>query len=388
MRKILYIQIGVGFLHVNRNVIQQLKRHYPDHEIELYDLLPDFRRRTGLVLVNLLYVLKEYFVDFLTFKKSILKAKYHFLGTTFIFRHFSRLVKEKVATEKYDLILQSQCLCDSSGNGIPVYIYTDHTNLNNLTYKFIKPGKFMRSQAYIKLEKRAFENATLTFVMSPNVKRSLVEQYFLPESKVKLVYVGSNTAHPPAVDTQKYQNKNIIFVGKEWERKGGPLLVEAFRKVLRQIPDATLTIIGCSPSVDVKNCKVLGERSLKEVAENYNKASVFCLPTLREPFGIVFIEAMFNRLPIITNNMGAAPYLVTPANGYLLENNADDYCDALVTLLSNPGLCEEYGEESLRIAQEHYTWENVGIQMARYIGPLGGSGRVKAENYTEFNEIK
>ena len=48
MRKILYIQIGVGFRFVNRNVIEQLKKHYPDHEIELYDLKKDPREEHNL----------------------------------------------------------------------------------------------------------------------------------------------------------------------------------------------------------------------------------------------------------------------------------------------------------------------------------------------------
>jgi glycosyltransferase involved in cell wall biosynthesis len=382
MRKILYIQIGVGFLHVNRNVIEQLKQHYPGYEIELFDLLPFVRRNPALVMLNLFYAIKEYFFDFVSFNKNILKIKYHFLGTTYIFRYFSRIISEKVKKGNFEFIIQSQCLCDASGNGVPVYIYTDHTNLNNLNYKFIKPSRFMRSDAYLQLEKRAYTNATLVFVMSANIKRSLVDQYKIPESKIKIAYVGSNTEHPSRVDSSKYQNKNIIFVGKEWERKGGPLLVEAFKKVLKHIPDATLTIIGCKPSIQVKNCEVLGELSLKEVAKYYDKASVFCLPTVREPFGIVFIEAMFNRLPIVTNNMGAAPYLVTKNNGYLLENSVDEYCKALVYLLNNPGLCEEFGEESLRIAQEYYTWKNVGVQMARYIGTPTNHIEKKADKLT------
>jgi glycosyltransferase involved in cell wall biosynthesis len=382
MRKILYIQIGVGFLHVNRNVIAQLRKHYPDHEIELYDLMPLVKKNKLVIARNLMQVVIEYAADFLSFRKSIFNLKYYFLGTTFIFRHFSELVRAKARNGGYDFILQTQVLCDSSGNGVPVYIYTDHTTLNNLNYRFVNPAKFMRPKPYIALEKRALEKASLVFVMSENIRNSLLEQYNLPASKIKMAYVGSNTELPSAVNPKKYRNKNIIFVGKEWERKGGPLLIEAFKKVLDKIPDATLTILGCRPDVSVPNCTILGEVSLEEVAKHYEKASVFCLPTVREPFGIVFIEAMFNRLPIVTNNMGAAPYLVTPKNGYIIENNADDYCTALVSLLNDPARCEEFGNESLRIARDTYTWKNVGVQMARFIGQPGNRVEAGAENLT------
>jgi glycosyltransferase involved in cell wall biosynthesis len=379
MRKILYIQVGAGFFHVNRNVISQLKKHYPDHEIELFDVLPYASSSIPVMILNSLYVVREYLFDFLFLRKKLTKFKYHSLGTTFMFRYFSRIVGEKIKRGKYEFAIQTQTLCDSTGNGIPVFIYTDHTNLNNLNYRFINPAKFVRSRRFIELERKAYREATLIFVMSQNIRKSLVEQYQIPESKIKIVYVGSNTDVPSKVNTEKYKNKNIIFVGKEWERKGGPLMIEAFRKVQEKIPDASLTIIGCKPRVNVKNCKVIGEVSLDEVSKHYDRASVFCLPTVREPFGIVFIEAMFNRLPIVTNNMGAAPYLISEKNGFLLNNKANEYSEVLIQLLSNPGLCEEMGDESLRLAQEYYTWKNVGNLMSKFIDATQVTSGTKAD---------
>ncbi len=367
MKRILYIQVGPGFVYINRNVIAQLKNNFPDHEVELFDVLPEATRNPWVIFINSLYTLWEYFPDFIAGRKSIFKLKYLFLGTTYIFNHFSRLIARKLKEKNYEFVFQSQCLCDSSGHGIPVYIYTDHTNLNNLNYRFIDSEKFMRTRKFIELERRALMNANYVFVMSKNIGDSLEHQYGLPASKIKLVYAGSNTSVPPTIDHSKYHNKNIIFVGKEWERKGGPLLIEAFKKVVERVPDATLTVIGCNPDVNVPNCKILGELPLPEVAKHYARASVFCMPTVREPFGIVFVEAMFNRLPIVTNNMGAAPYFVTDKNGYLLENNAEDFANALVDLITHPEKCDAFGEESLRIGQESYTWENTGIHMAESI---------------------
>jgi glycosyltransferase involved in cell wall biosynthesis len=380
MKKILYIQVGVGFLYINRNVIEQLKKNHPDHEVELFDILEHVKGQPLRSMWNLLCVLWEYLPDFITLKKNVFNLKYHFLGTTYIFNYFSRLVRKKIQREKYEFVVVSQCLCDASGNGVPVFIYTDHTNLNNLNYRFVTPSKYLRTKRFVELERKAFLHATLVFVMSPNIGNSLTEQYGIPQSKVKLVYAGSNTGTPVENDSTKYSNKNIIFVGKEWERKGGPLLVKAFEKVLARIPDATLTIIGCNPIVTVKNCQVLGELPLPDVARHYAKASVFCMPTVREPFGIVFVEAMFNRLPIVTNNMGATPWLVTRDNGYLIENDVDQCAEALVTLLSNPAMCEAFGEHALRVA-EPYTWHNVGLHMAQHIE---STLSVKAEIVSSF----
>lgn len=367
MKRILYIQVGVGFLHVNRSVIAELKKHFPNCEIELYDLLPEIKKSPFTILWNSLTVLTEFFQDFVTLKKRITDFKYHFLGTTFLFRKMTEIVARKVEETRYDAIIQTQCLCDSSGHGVPNYIYTDHTNLNNLNYKWTTVDKYLRTQTYVELERQAFLNATGVFVMSQNIRDSLITQYGVDPYKITMAYVGSNTTPPQIHDDTKYNNKHIIFVGKDWERKGGPLLVEAFRDVVSAIPDATLSIVGCSPQVDVRNCRVYGEVDLAEVAKLYQKASVFCFPTVREPFGIVYVEAMLNKLPIVTNNMGAAPSLVTEKNGYLLEHNVDDYGNVLIELLKNPEKCRAMGEESYRIAREFYTWETVGRKMAERI---------------------
>ncbi len=380
MKRILYIQVGSGFLHVNKRVIAELQKHFPACEIELFDLMPILKRDFPTLFMNGVSETFEYFGDFISGKKSLLKFKYHFLGTSYLFRYFTRKVVEKTKEKHYDLIFQTQCLCDASATGLSSYIYTDHTNLNNLRYRWTAPRKYLRSREYLKLERAAYQKSTGIFVMSENIRNSLITQYNVSPEKITLAYVGSNTTMPTDHSSEKYHNKNIIFVGKDWERKGGPVLIAAFEKVLQRIPDATLTILGCSPRVTTPNCRVFGEVDLEEVAEQYRHASVFCFPTLREPFGIVYIEAMFNKLPIVTNNMGAAASLITTKNGFLLEPDPDAYADVLIKLLNNPELCRSMGEESFRIASSFYTWPHVGEVMAAKIKASITSSRVTTEN--------
>lgn len=364
MKRILYIQVGSGFLHVNKRVIAELQKHFPKCEIELFDLMPVLKRDLPALTINGLSVLFEYFGDFITGKKNVLKFKYHFLGTSYLFKYFTRQVVQKTKERAYDLVFQTQCLCDASASGLPGYIYTDHTNLHNLRYRWTSPAKYLRSSEYVKLEREAYHNSAGIFVMSENIRNSLITQYGVPPEKITLAYVGSNTTPPSHHSSEKYRNKNIIFVGKDWERKGGPILLAAFEKVLRETPDATLSVLGCSPQVNLPNCRVFGEVSLEEVAEQYQHASVFCFPTLREPFGIVYIEAMLNKLPVVTNNMGAASSLITERNGFLLEPDPDAYAKVLIDLLKQPELCRAMGEESFRIASSYYTWPHVGEVMA------------------------
>jgi glycosyltransferase involved in cell wall biosynthesis len=369
MIKILFIQTGSGFRYPNYHIKQQLSKHFPGCEIMELDVLAILKRDYWFLFCNLLYMIKENIVDQLFGRKNLFRYRLHFLGTTFIFKKLSKVALDQIGKDNYDFIFQTQSLCDCSNKkGIPTYIYTDHTNLNNLNYQFIKRSEFLHSAEYIQLEKQAYENAELIFVMSANIKDSLVNQYKIDERKIKIVFVGTNTQISQKVNPDKYKNENILFVGKDWKRKGGPLLVEAFKIVQDSIPTAKLTIIGCKPKIKLKNCFVFGELSLEKVGEIYNQASVFCMPTLREPFGIVFLEAMFNRLPVVTNAVGATPYIVrNNYNGYLLNPNASEYAKALIELISNPATCEQFGANSYEIASKTYTWENVGELIEHYI---------------------
>ena len=156
--------------------------------------------------------------------------------------------------------------------------------------------------------------------------------------------------------------KNILFVGADWERKGGPILITVFEKVLKKHPDAILTIVSKTPkNLSVKNGNILGLIPVQQLSQHYKAANIFCLPTLREPFGVVFVEAMKYKLPIVANNVGGLPDLVKNGfNGYLIDNNIDKYVTAICHLLDNPAKCIEMGQNGFEFANENFTWDKVG----------------------------
>ena len=194
---------------------------------------------------------------------------------------------------------------------IPHFLYTDHTHLANIFYPLFKHENLL-SDAWIACEKSIYRNASLNFTMSTNIRQSIIDQYDCSPDKVVNVYCGSNVS---IVDKElpdsRYSDQNILFVGVDWERKGGPVLAEAFKRVLVQFPNAKLTIVGCNPELDLPNCSVIGRVPLADVGQYFQQASIFCLPTRLEPFGIVFLEAMSYKLPIIATNIGAIPDFVS-----------------------------------------------------------------------------
>ena len=135
--------------------------------------------------------------------------------------------------------------------------------------------------------------------MSEWLRRSFIADFGQDPEKVVTVGAGANLHELPEVPERDYESPRILFVGKQWERKGGPQLLEAFRLVRAERPDAELWVVGpeqapaaepgCGSSAASHARLRDGERRLGEV---YAGATVFAMPSLYEPFGIVFLEAM------------------------------------------------------------------------------------------------
>lgn len=365
-KKIAFIKIG-HFSGTNQSVESQLIEHFQEFEVEVIDIMDLIRARIDIILINIFFIIKEYGYDIFLGKKKFSQC---FFITTYIFKKIKTLVSKRISNNKYIFSFQTQSLFDASIDDLPHFVYTDHTVLANLYYSNIDQKKVLFSKQWIELEKKIYQNATYNFTMSTNISKSMMEQYSCKPDKIICVYVGTNLKNTNEIlQNKNYENKNILFVGRNWIRKGGPELIEAFKLVLEKHPDATLTIVGCSPNIKISNCFVLGSISNEELKKIFLKASIFCLPTKIEPFGIVLIEAMAYKIPVVTSYGGArSDFILDGENGYLVDpNNIKQLANALIELIENSKKCKIFGEKGYQIFCERYTWEKVGIKFNQYI---------------------
>ncbi len=294
----------------------------------------------------------------------------HLLKTSYFFHRTRRALLQRLESRRYAFTFQTQSLFDASIPGTPHFIYTDHTHLENLKYPaWTAATPFSREWA--ELEKSAYHNASMVFTMSENISRSLVQEYGCPLQRIACVYAGSNVSAPAweIIDRGRFHAKNILFVGIDWERKGGPILLEAFRLLRDAHPDAALTIVGCSPRIHQAGVHVVGRVPLTQVAGYYRTASIFCLPTLNEPFGLVFLEAFSYGLPIVATRIGAIGEIVQDGeSGYLVApQSADELADRLKRLLDDPLLCERFGSRGRDWVGRRYSWDATGSRIAAHI---------------------
>ena len=252
--------------------------------------------------------------------------------------------------------------------GRPYFVYTDHPILAN---RYFPGGEERVSywQGCLPHERRNLEGATRVFAMSSHAAQALLEEYGLPTENVVRVNAGCNSPAPTAVEPDRYFRQRVLFVGVDWDRKGGPELLEAFRMVRRELPGARLTVVGCSPRIREAGVEVVGQVPPDRVAQQYARASLFCMPSRREPFGIVYLEALRAGLPVVSLDLGAAPdFVIEGETGYRAPvGDVPALAARLLALLRNPEMCRRFGDAGRRLVESQYTWEGTQQAMWRSI---------------------
>ncbi len=381
-KRIAFIKSG-SFSHINQSVARELVKVFPEFEVEVIDVNRDILNSNGasklsVMLGASLAGISEYGSRAIGKPGNLLKvAKKTGYFTETVSRMISSHIQKK-GIENYAFTFQMQSLFNAAVPGLPNFIYTDHTHHASRYYPGFKEGE-LNSDHWQNTEYRMYQQATRVFTMSSHVSNSLKEFYHCSEDKVSCVFAGTNAkVDKGPFNASRYARKNILFVGVDWERKGGPQLAKAFEKVLETHPDATLTVIGCSPDINIPNCEIKGRIPLEEVKEYYKQATLFCMPTRKEPFGVVFLEAMHYQLPVVTSNIGATNDLVTNGqNGYKLDvDDVEGMARRLSELVGDPRKCAEFGACGYRLVKENYSWEAAVQKIRDHIASDLGIGQV------------
>jgi alpha-maltose-1-phosphate synthase len=221
----------------------------------------------------------------------------------------------------------------------------------------------------LRYEEEAAQQMTAVFTFSEYLRQSFIHDYRVPPERVFQVGGAVNLAEIPSATLNKdYSLNRLLFIGTEFNRKGGPQLLEAFRIVRQTIPTAELHIVGPHTFDNLPPGVIFhGHLSKANPAQCaklevlFRTSTLFVLPSLYEPFGIAPLEAMLYQLPAVVTNAWALRECVTPGiNGDLTEKaNAEDLATKITQLLSDPARLASMGKQAREIVLTRYTWPTV-----------------------------
>ncbi len=226
----------------------------------------------------------------------------------------------------------------------------------------------------------AYRALTHVFCLSQSTAHELVSEYGLDRSRVSVT--GTGTGPIRAYHGSKdYANGKILFVAKQrTEEKGIGLLLEAFPLVKRARPDATLTVVGggldrSQLSTLPAGVTVIANLELPELEKAFQEAAIFAMPALFEPWGLVYLEAMLCRTPVLGLRRRALPEMTANGRyGFLVDEPTPQLvADGLIRGLADPGLLARMGDEGQQHVQSTYTWTAMADRMyatlSKYLVP-------------------
>jgi starch synthase len=263
------------------------------------------------------------------------------------------------------------------------------------------------------MERTAILDADAVIAVSSGTKEDILRAYPVDPEKIHVIYNG--------IDLQQYQRtsdvsalKNhgvdpavpyVLFVGRITRQKGVTHLVDA----IRYLPP-NIQVVLCAGAPDtpeiaqelqlkVQEARGYNPRviwidkmlSKQEAIQFYSHATVFCCPSVYEPFGIINLEAMACQAAVVASSTGGIKEVVVNGEtGYLVPFDQDpvtsfprdpekfsrDLAEKLNDLLGDPAKCRRFGQAGRKRAEEKFSWTSIADQtIALYRGLIESKKR-------------
>ena len=232
----------------------------------------------------------------------------------------------------------------------------------------------LRTAVQARLDRLAYRAARRLLLASESLADQLLAEG-VPRDQIRVIPPGRDVAPaagPAPGDLRRGRRAAFLCVGNWVERKGVHSLLEAFARLPAEA--ATLHLVGddrAEPEYAARLRRRLGQPDLAGrvvvhgplpvagVAALYQAADAFALPSLKEPYGTVYGEAMTYGLPLVGWQAGNLPYLAEDGREGLILPPGDlaGLADVLERLADDEGLRRRLGEAARRRALARPTWE-------------------------------
>ena len=290
-------------------------------------------------------------------------------------RYFAKEISRRLFGETYDLIFAPAASVEIAylETDIPIVYVSDATfSLMCEVYPIFSSMPPAALEAEQFFERTALERSRLVLYPSRWAARSASDDYGTTEEKVRVIPFGANLDQEPerqAVIGKKIGDTiKILFLAKEWERKGGAIALDTLRSLEDMGVDAKLTVCGVTPPPDnahpsMRVFPYLDKniaRDRKQFENILSESHLLLLPTRTECYGVVFCEANAYGLPVFATRVGGIPTIVEDGrNGYLLpvEASGKDFADTISKAISDPNRYSELNHRARERYEKVLNWD-------------------------------
>ncbi|QOW10883.1 glycosyltransferase family 4 protein [Kaistella flava (ex Peng et al. 2021)] len=305
----------------------------------------------------------------------------HFLAKAF---SASRKLQNNLKPSDADVIFAPTTIADIAflKTSKPILYLNDATFHQLLNYYDGMSGfGWLSKKTTVLIEKLALQKSDNLVFSSSWAAKHAVDFYKIPENKVNVIKFGSNSTAPQQIADKDYNSEIVfLFLGVEWERKGGQIALDTVKILRKRNYPVKLQVVGCIPPVtDAEVMNVIpflnknNPAEAQQIFDFLQNSHFMFMPTRADCTPISFCEAASYGLPVIsTNTGGVAAVVESGETGILLplQANAEEYADEIEILLRDPNQIEKYSLNARKKYEEELNWTVWGKEMGRIVEGL------------------
>ena len=309
--------------------------------------LPVLRLRAIAAYIYMLLLAPVNLLKFIFFIKRFQPdvINYHFVGApTFFLLVYLCLVKTKLVVSLHGTDVES-------------------LHFASKTYKILSKSILKKASA---ITANSYHVLNLAAAVAPFIKE-----------KSKVIYNAINTAKFEKIAADCSKKKYILAIGRLVETKGFDILIKACQGVFQQVKDTNLIIVGDGPEKNnlqelvQKLClenkiRFYGWAKQEKIVKLLKGCEFFVLPSRREAFGVVLLEAMACKKAVIATRSGGPQEIIeNEINGLLVEKeNGEELAAAIKRLCNDSFLLKELSDNSYKTLERF----NMELAQSQYLG--------------------
>lgn len=223
-------------------------------------------------------------------------------------------------------------------------------------YRFLPLKTASRCLAF--LERRGLSRADAVIALKKETKEFLESRFFLSSEKIARI--------PNGVDTRIFtpapkRGKSVLFVGR-------PTAVKGIDTLLAAAPHIHAPMIIVVPRANEelqKKVKAAGAELHTRIPHDdipafYQRAGIFCLPSLKEDQPLTVLEAMASGLPLVVTPSAAADVVCDGAHGMVVPpRDSVALANAVNELVDHPERADAFGRAGRAAVLKDHAWQNI-----------------------------
>lgn len=226
--------------------------------------------------------------------------------------------------------------------------------------------------------KWALKSADRIICYTQMEKEKLVDMLKIDSEKISVIPNGVNIDlfHPdPDTDKRSDQSKaiTILWVGRFVRGKGVEYIIQAAKKLVKEVPDLKILLVGDGPSkekiksliekFDLNKNVIIKENIANEnMPKIYQKSDIFVLPSLNEGVPKTLLEAMACGKPVIISEFPHLAELIKNAALTFPKGDVHALADKIMSLIRDKELAKELGNNGRKKIVEDHSWENTVLK--------------------------